>query len=395
MKRNRRTALAVVASALCAGLAAGPALAAPAGTGNGGPAVTTVDDAPGKAALDRAALRRAVSGLPSADATSAQVRVGGDAVWRGSAGVRDLTTGRAAVPDGRFRAGSTTKIVTSALVLQLAAEGRVDLDAPVQRYLPGLLGPEFKPVAVRHLLNYTSGIQSPGGPPKSWSREYAERLETVDYRAVVAAGVAKGPAHDPGAAQRYSNIHYTVLGLLIEEVTGRPYAKEAERRILRPLGMRDTSFPGADPRLRGPHNRGYQAVPKPDGTTEYVDVTRWNQYDRFAAGDMVSTTADLERLLNGLLDGEVVPAPQLAEMFTVPEVTDPAGATMSAGFQRYEAPGGRVVWLKTGGRHGYHTMVAVDGDRSRTLVHSVTSTDAKGPDMNPVAYAIARAAFGL
>src|SRR5690349_20739430 len=80
------------------------------------------------------------AGLPDADATAALVRVGGrDGTWRGSAGVHDLASGRAADPDARFRAGSTTKVVTAAAVLRLAAQGRVDLDGPVQRYLPGLL----------------------------------------------------------------------------------------------------------------------------------------------------------------------------------------------------------------------------------------------------------------
>ena len=67
--------------------------------------------------------------------------------------------------------------------------------------------------------------------------------------------------------------------------------------------MRDTYFPGTDPRILGPHNQGYQAVKQADGTTEFVDVTEWNQADRFAAGDMISTTADLERLLNRPLPG--------------------------------------------------------------------------------------------
>ncbi|MFD7549227.1 serine hydrolase domain-containing protein [Streptomyces sp. NPDC059816] len=384
-----RTRSAAVAAALVTALVSG-ALAAPAVAAPVAPAASTTtahDD------LNRTALRAAIAGLPNADATSAQVRVGGDAVWRGSAGVRDLESGRAALRDGRFRAGSTTKVVTSALVLQLAAEGRIDLNAPVQRYLPDLLPSTFEPVAVRHLLTYTSGIQSADAPPKTWDEEYAGRLDTLDYRAVVAAGIAKGPAHDPGDAQRYANIHYTILGMLVEEVTGRPFAREAQRRIFGPLGMRNTYFPGSDPEIRGPHNRGYQKVRKADGTTGYVDVTRWNQYDRFAAGDMISTTADLERLMKALVRGKVAPEPQLTEMFTLPEVKDPKGASMSAGFQLFAVPGGPKVWLKTGGRHGYHTMVAVSEDRSRTLVHSVTSTDAKGPDMSATALAIGLAAF--
>ncbi|WP_055554441.1 serine hydrolase domain-containing protein, partial [Streptomyces kanamyceticus] len=314
-------------------------------------------------------------------------RVGGtEGTWRGSSGVHDLVTHRKADPHGRFRAGSTTKIVTAAVALQLAAEGRIDLDKPVQHYLPGLFTEAFKPIPVRSLLNYTSGLRSGDG----FDDEYAHRFETLDYETVVASAIAKGPEHDPGEEQHYRNIGYTVLGMLIEKVTGDTYAHQARARIFEPLRMRDTYFPGADPRIRGPHNRGYQTRERADGTTRLVDVTEWNQYDRFAAGDMISSTADLERFTRALFGGEVVPRPQLKEMFTLPaKVKD---ATFGAGLQRYRI-GDRVIWLKTGARYGYTNMIAATENGSRTLVYSVNATDAKGTDMNAVAERIARAAL--
>ncbi|WP_349239333.1 hypothetical protein [Streptomyces sp. CC224B] len=78
-------------------------------------------------------------------------------------------------------------------------------------------------------------------------------------------------------------------------------------------------------------------------------------------------------------------------MFTVPSGI--AGATMSAGLQRYEAPDGRVVWLKTGSRHGYHSIIAATRDLDVTLVCSVNSTDAKGEDMNRVVRRVVAAAL--
>lgn len=201
--------------------------------------------------------------------------------------------------------------------------------------------------------------------------------------------MAKGPEFVPGTRQHYLNINYTVLGLLVEEVTGRPYASAATALVLRPAGMRDTSFPGADPRIRGPHNHGYQKVRRADGTAEFVDVTDWVPADE-AAGGMISTTADLERLLTRLFRGELVPAPQLEEMFTVP--ADVPDASYSAGLQRFEHDG-RVYWLKSGARYGYSTLLAATRDLSRTLVYSVNSTDAKGEGMNPVAQRIALAAL--
>ncbi|WP_371565476.1 serine hydrolase domain-containing protein [Streptomyces canus] len=343
-------------------------------------------------APDGEALRSALAGLPDADATAALVRVGGTGgSWRGSSGVHDLESGRPADPDARFRAGSTTKVVTAATVLRLVSEGRIDLNTPVQRYLPGILSARFRPVTVRHLLNHTSGIPAGDGLGDTFEEVYAHRFDTLTPQRVAASAGAKQPEFCPGRQQHYLNINYTFLGLLIERVTGRSYAAEAARLVLAPARMRDTYFPGTDPRVLGPHNRGYQAVKRADGTTEFVDVTEWNQADRFAAGDMISTIADLERLLTGLFRGRIVEWPQLKEVFSVPSGI--TGASYSAGgLQRFESDG-KVYWVKSGGRYGYNSAIAATRDLSRTLVYSVNSTDAKSEDANPVVVRIITAAL--
>lgn len=398
MQFRARNALAAALVIGLTGAAAAPALAqahtpAAAIAPQGSDHVSDQDSAP-----DGKALRAAIKGLPNADATAALVRVGGtDGAWRGSSGVHDLVTGRKADPHGRFRAGSTTKIVTAAVALRLAADGELDLDKPVQHYIPELFPKQeqdpkkkFKPIPVRSLLNYTSGLRSGDG----FDDEFAHRFETLDYRKVVASAIAKGPEHDPGDEQHYRNIGYTVLGMLIERVTGDSYAHQAAQRIFKPLRLRDTYFPGTDLRIRGPHNRGYQSVKQPDGSTRLVDVTEWNQYDRFAAGDMISSTADLEVFTQALYDGKVVPQPQLKEMFTLPELAPGVPEAMfGAGLQRMELDDSTVVWLKTGSRYGYTNMIASTESGSRTLVYSVNATDAKGKDMNPIAERIALTAM--
>ncbi|MFE5598977.1 serine hydrolase domain-containing protein [Streptomyces coelicoflavus] len=379
---------AVLAASVVLALAAGP-LAVPAFAAPPAPASRSADQR-GPA---EEALRAAIAGLPNQYATAALVRVGtpgGD--WHGSAGVRDLASGRPAHPDARFRAGSITKVVTAATVLRLAARDEIDLDAPVQGYLPDLFTPEFEqPISVRHLLNHTSGIKPGDSFGDDFAEVYAHRYETLTPQQVAASAIVKGPEDFvPGKRQQYLNINYTILGLLIEKVTGRSYASEATRLVLRPAGMHHTYFPGTDPRIRGPHNRGYQAVERPDGTTRLVDVTEWNQADRWAAGDMISTTADLERLLRKLFRGKIVPQPELEEMFTTPAGVP--GATLSAGLEYQEADG-QAFWCKSGARYGYSAFIGGTRDLSRTLVYSVNSTDAKGLRRNPVVDAITAAAL--
>ncbi len=191
------------------GRADGEASRATAGHSVAGPRVVTdaVDATDGP---DAVALENALRGLPDRDATAALVRVGGDGTWRGKVGVRDLTSGRGALTDARFRAGSTTKVVTSAVMLQLAAEGRIDLDGTVQEYLPGLLSDAFAPITVRHLLTYTSRLQPGADLGPTDGEGYERRFETLTPEAVVAASVAKGPYRGPGEGpcrkQRYGNI---------------------------------------------------------------------------------------------------------------------------------------------------------------------------------------------
>lgn len=273
---NARTSRTVIAAALLLGIAAGPA-ASPALAAVASP----VSGPAGRwsspvGASEAEALRAAISGVLSDDATAALVRVSGTGgVWRGSAGVHDLVSGRPADPAGRFRAGSVTKVFTAAVVLQLAGEGRIGLDRPVRHYLPDLIPATYGKVTVRQLLNHTSGLPSVdpgnGDTVEDW---YEHRFDLTDPAEVVRETTAHRPDFAPGTQQHYANIGYTVAGLLIERVTGDTYASQVSRRVLEPLRLKDTFFPGTDPSIRGRHNRGYQIF----GTEgELRDVTVWGR----------------------------------------------------------------------------------------------------------------------
>lgn len=387
----------LIAAALVLGVTAGPA-AVPAVAGS--PAASRGDRA---GTLDVKALRASISGLPDADATAALVRVGGTGgSWRGSSGVHDLASGRPADPDARFRVGSVTKVFTAAVVLQLAAEGKLGLDRPVRSYLPELVPASYGAVTVRQLLDHTHGIPGADVPGTTVEERYENRFRPYDPRAMVRSATSKDREFPPGEKQHYLNIGYTIAGLLIERVTGARYADEVGRRILKPLGLHGSYFPGADPRIHGPHNHGYQRMTLDDGTTGLRDVTVWSPTDGWAAGDLISTTADLERFTRALFGGKVVRGPLLKEMFTRParpgggvvrDYGTGAPASYSVGLSVTKL-GGREVWGKTGGRWGYNAAIAATPDLSRTLVYSVNSTDAKGQDMNAVAMRAVVAAFG-
>lgn len=342
--------------------------------------------APGVAAAGpgRPELREAAQAFIDAGFAGVQVRVHdrrGD--WVGSAGVREL--GRTAPPpvDGRFRVGSVTKTFTSTVVLQLVAEGRIGLDDPVADRLPGF-GLDRR-ITTRMLLDHTSGLFNHTGEyypdgtvvpgiPAVGADWVDNRFRTYRPEELVRFSLARPARFEPGAGWSYANTNYAVAGLLVEAVTGRSYAEEVGRRILRPLGLRGTVVPGAWSGLPDPHSRGYYRY-QDAGRWETVDVTRQNPSLLFAAGDMISTTADLRTFFSALNRGTLLPAPLLAEMRT----PHPLSGDLRYGlgvFVQDLGCGVTVLHHNGSAPGGYGAMMYSTPDGGKTLTASVTTGDA-------------------
>jgi len=298
--RRGRTAV----RALAAGTAAAVLVAAP-------PVAATAADRP-----ERTGLRRLLDDVVAAGAIGALAEVReGRTVRRATGGVAERGGARPVPRDGRFRVGSITKTFVATVVLQLVDEGRVRLDDPVEAWLPGVV-PNGADITVQHLLEHTSGLYdylyTLPFPP---SPEFLDnRWRTWDPRELIARAVAHGPTSTvPGKTYAYTNTGYLLLGLIVEAATGNPYAREVERRIIRPLRLDGTSLPGTDPDIPGPHPHGYVPI-RQDAQTQLVDVTRMNPSVMGAAGSLVSTTEDLNRFYGALLAGRLLPAHLLTGM---------------------------------------------------------------------------------
>ncbi len=406
MRRHLTIAGAVVAALATASTGTASANAPAASSPPAGTRVASTAPASGAALppLDPAAMAAAISGLPNATVTGALAAVSGPAGrWSGTSGVGDVATGRPVPADGRFRAGSISKVFTAVVVLQLAAEHRIDLGRPVQHYLPGLLPASYPAITVRQLLDHTSGL--PGGGLGSGDAQWFldHRLESWTPRQIVADAVTHPMSFAPGTEQQYNGTNYFVAGLLVERVTGHTYAHEVARRIIEPLRLRDTYvLDRHDPRLPGPHAHGYVAITE-DGATTLHDVSEQSPWP-WAEGGIISSAADLTRLINAILQGRVVPAGELDEMFTVPKVRylgtnncvigpDAGQACFSAGLMRTTLPNGVTVWGKTGSRPGYTSGMFATRDRRRVLVYSLNPTGDKDGSEMPYVMKIAAAAF--
>ncbi|MGW7328867.1 serine hydrolase domain-containing protein [Streptomyces sp. NPDC054840] len=365
------------------------------------------------APLDRAALREAITVRPDDGAAGvvAELHKNGQ-TWRGASG--DVISGQRVRLGAHFRIGSVSKPMEAVILLQLSAEGRVDLDRSVQHYLPGLL-PESRfeePISVRQLLNHTSGLPQDfeGAPPTSPDEDIDRRHDYVTFDEVIRQTLrpegrpAPGSRFRPGTLQEYNSFGYHVAGKLIEDITGHSYQYEVTARILKPLKMRETeaAAPGRSTPVPRPYLPGYQ--PRSNG--ELVDV---NVQGGLPAS-MTSTTGDLDRFVSGLFDGRLLRPAQAAELFTLPKGADgkplpyandsncntgpgKGTACFSVGLMSVPLPDGSVLWGKTGSDPGYRSGVFASRNLDRRVVYSMgTSSSLNG--FPAVAQRLALTAFG-
>lgn len=266
--------------------------------------------------------------------------------------------------DERFRIGSVTKTFVATAILQLVDEGRVDLDAPVETYLPGTV-PGGAAITVRQVLNHTSGLydymKGEGWSTNRWRG--AARLTAYTPDDLLAEAFRHAPYFPPGTDFRYSNTNYVVAGRIVEAVTGRPYADVVRHRILEPLALHGTTFPGDDPGLPEPAVHATTTL----GDGETVDVTEQNVSLDWAAGEMVSTAGDLQTFFDALLGGDLISDESLAEMRTT--VPMGMGFHYGLGLERFDLPCGGSLWGHGGQLLGYVTYAyRRDDGRGLTLL---------------------------
>ncbi len=258
-----------------------------------------------------------------------------------------------------FGIGSITKSFTATSVMLLVERGKVDLDAPVARYLPTV--PHAREITVRQLLDQTSGLPD----YLENAALYKEILtSTVKARPIADyVGLVSGkPLHfKPGSKWEYSNTNYAILGMLIEKVSGEPYGSFYSSQIFVPQGMTRievmTTFPPA-----GDAAHGYTFV-----KGAYVPVAPQSMSWGNAAGALASDVGDLIRFDGALFTGKIVTPASLHAMLTPPPnrpmiKTRNASSNLAGGYGFGWVMGhdeGRVVNWHNGGIIGGRAMNAV------------------------------------
>lgn len=298
----------------------------------------------------------------------------GRGVWRSASGVSRIGSRQPVVAGGRFRAGSITKTFIATVVLQLVDEGRLRLDDPVEKWLPGVV-PGGDRITLRHLLNHTSGLydflRTLSLPPDPGFLEYRTRTWTADEQ--IGRALANPPEFtEPGSRFSYSNTNYLLLGEVIEKATGNSYGEEVERRVIRPLGLHGTTMPGTSQEIPGPHPHGYVPVADDDGQ-RLVDFTTMNPSLFGAAGEIISTAADLDRFFAALFGGRLLRPDLLADMMT----PGTPGGRYGLGLFLKTTTCGVPVYGNDGDAGAYQSWSYATRDGSRQVTLAVT------PDFRP------------
>jgi len=218
------------------------------------------------------------TGVPSA---SVAVVRHGRVAYAKAYGVASLETHAPATADMRYAIGSISKQFTAAAILLLQQEGKLSLDDPVSRFIPGLT--RGNEVTIRQLLSHTSGYQD------FWPQDYVmpTMLKPVTAGEIADRWAKKALDFDPGARWQYSNTNYTLAGLVLEKASGMPYWDFIRKRLLEPLALNSAANFDVNPRVVGA--KGYLRYalgplrPAPDAGSGWM----------WAAGELAMTASDL------------------------------------------------------------------------------------------------------
>ncbi|HEY7502690.1 MAG TPA: serine hydrolase [Gemmatimonadales bacterium] len=302
---------------------------------------TDLSDASSKA---REAVREAI-GSGAAPGVAVAVGRAGSILWTDGFGVRDLAARKPVDPRTKFGIGSISKTLTLAAALALADAGRLDLDAPVERYLPDFPHPG-QGVTVRRIGAHQSGIADDFANDHYWSRVHFE-LDSA-YRLIAAAPMT----FPPGTRTEYATGLFTIVGKVLERVGGQSYLGVMQQIVLEPTRMAAT-VPN-DPR-RPPAERTVFYV---TGGRGFEPAPAFDPSFKLPGAGFLSTAEDLVRFGMALLEPGLLSAQARRHMFTPVALADGTPTRYALGFQALEDNGRRLL-LQSGGGPGISSWLAI------------------------------------
>lgn len=274
--------------------------------------------------------------------------------WFGASGIADLANNTPLQPNDRFEIGSITKTFVAVTLLQLVEAGQLSLEDTLAEWLPASLTsgiPNADAITIKQILNHTSGIADYTNPLfVQAATNPLVFLEEWQPEQLVELIRGAEPVFAPGASWDYSNTNFILAGLVIESVTGNTIASEIRDRILTPLNLENTFFAGEE-EIPGGYINGYWDF---DQNNTLDDITVTNLSWAWAAGAIISNTADLATFAAGLFQGKLLAPDTLAQMLDTVPVNSPNYDSYGLGIGTIESPN-RFWWIHRGQTLGFRS----------------------------------------
>ncbi|MEU0940856.1 serine hydrolase domain-containing protein [Embleya sp. NPDC005971] len=315
-----------------------------------------------------------VMGLIVDGATNTYVKAGSNV--RGSATPLDT--------NAKFRIASNTKTFTSAVVLQLEAEGKLSLNDTVAHWLPNAVnsnGYDGNTITIRELLNQRSGLPDYMAPYNIAYYGAFNVDQSYTPQELINSALAQRPAALPRVFE-YANTNYMLAGMIITAVTGHTPSVEITNRIITPLNLTNTSYPETSPDIYGNFMRGWRWPPPLWGGYQppLADSTRSNTQLFGPAGAIISTLQDQVTFERALLQGQVLAPTQLAEMKTSIKIEN-YDNEYGLGMTRVKATcNGATQWFWShgGDEIGYHSRWFATEDGSKQIFYAANENHGLG-----------------
>ena len=332
MKITHRIVFVFMASLLLAGMVFSGVSASP-----------QRDETPDTQAMD--AYLREVVRLNRIPGMAVAVVKDGQVIFK--SGYGNAAPGKPVTPQTQFYIGSVSKSFTALAVMKLVDRGKIELDAPVQTYIPWfkVADPEVsKQITIRNLLNHTSGLVEKGDPNSSaYTANLEEQVRLMQY---------VKPLYTPGTTFEYYNQNYRILGYVVEVVSGQPYSAFLQENIFLPLGMKDTVTNPVDaPALAQGYSRFF-GFPLPQ-SQEYLP-------GGVPSGYLITTADDMAKFLIAQIDnrqpnGDPLVSPESMLLMRTP----PAGIKSQYGMGWMDIDGGQT-YAHGGAIHYFQAFEAIN-----------------------------------
>lgn len=309
-----------------------------------------------------------------APAITVAVAVDGKIAYSKAFGLADVENDVKATPDTLIRTGSIAKPIAAAAALTLVDAGKLDLDAPVQKYCPAFPQKRWT-VTTRQVLGHLSGIHHYTGADFASTKHFASMTDSLEMFA------KDDLLFEPGTQYAYSTYGYTLIGCVIEGASAQKFADYVAEHVLRPAGMTHTIVDDVAtivPRRA----RGYSKT-----DSKLVNAGLMDSSYKIPGGGYVSTAEDLVRFQLAMMEGKIVKPATVSLMWTSQKTSDGKPTNYGMGFGTMQSADGQAIIGHGGSQQGCSTamqvvpskhyaiavMINMDGVNAQGLLTSISS----------------------